>query len=482
MVESPVKNSIYNVIYRLLNVIFPLITVTYVSRILMANGIGRISYAQNIVSYFTMLAPLGLLSYGTREISKSRNLGYSKVFLELFIINAFSTVFFSSIYVFLINMIPKFNRDISLYYIVGITLFFNIFNIDWFYQGIEEYRYIAYRSMAVKTACLILILTCVKDKNDYLLYALITSFGTIGNYFLNILAIRKKINPDFSDLHLKRHLLPIIFLAASSIAIELYNAIGVSILGFIGTDTQVGLFSNSNKIVRLIQSVISAIGTVLLPRLSYYYMIGDQDNIDRLVNKVLKIMMLVTIPASVGLFCIADILIPILFGETFNNAISTLRILSLALPILVLNVLYGIQVLISSGHDKEYLLTVCIGAGISLILNPRLIYVFAHNGAAIASLFSELFVAICTLKLAVKYVRFDWDLKCYKQIIIASVIMALCIYILKALLIDKGIVLLILSTLTGLAIYIIILLLLKNITVLELMELFHIKYFTRKDN
>lgn len=475
MSELPVKNSVYNVIYRLLNVLFPLITVTYVSRVLMADGVGRISYAQNIVSYFTMLAPLGLLSYGTREISKSRSQGCSKVYSELFAINSISTVVFSFSYILLINLVPKFNNDNTLYYIVGITLYFNIFNIDWLYQGLEEYRYIAFRSVVIKSICLVLIFAFVKKKDDYLIYALITAFGTTGNYFLNIIGAHKRVKLSFSNLSIKRHLLPIILLAASSIAIELYNAIGVSILGFIGTDTEVGLFSNANKIVRLIQSVISAIGAVLLPRLSYYYMIEDQKNIDMLVNKALKVMMIVTLPASVGLVCVADELVPVFFGDSFKCAIPTLKILAVVLPVLVLNVLYGIQVLIASGHDRKYLYTVCLGAGVSLITNPPLIYLLAQNGAAIASFLSELSVAICTIIFAKKYVKFDGDLICYVQIALASMCMGGCVYIIDFLPLDlSDFFSLFLSLFLGVFSYIIVLYLLKNKVFLDLIKLLHI--------
>ncbi len=471
MSKSSMKNSVYNVLYRLLNVLFPLITVTYVSRSLMADGIGQISYAQNIVSYFTMLAPLGLPSYGTREISKSRLQGCSKIYTELLCINGISTIFFTCLYIIIINMVPKFSSDKVLFYVVGITLYFNLFNIDWLYQGLEEYKYIAFRSLTIKIVCLIMIFIFVKNKEDYLTYTLITSCGTVGNYFFNIVGAHKRVSLYFKQLNIRRHLQPVIYLSFSSIAIELYNAIGVTILGFIGTDTQVGLFSNANKIVRLIQSVISAIGSVLLPKLSYYYMINDQNNIDKLVNKALKIMMLITIPSSLGLIGIADELVPIFFGDSFNDAITTLKILAAVLPILVLNVLFGIQVLIASGQERRYLYTVCIGALVSLALNPPLISFLYQDGAAIASFISEASVAFCTILFAKRFVKFDRDITCYIQVLFASICMFVIVSSIEYINLNLNkLYILIISLLTGVISYFIILLILRNKTLLSLIH------------
>ncbi len=469
--KSLLKNSIANICYKLLNIIFPLITVTYISRILLADGVGKVSYAQNIVSYFTMFAILGMPSYGTREIAKLKNNDKekNKTFSELFMINLISTLLFSILYIIVINSFEIFYSRIWIYYSVGLTLFLNIFNIDWFYQGEEEYSYIALRSFFIKIISVICIFTFVKSRNDVLQYAVIVSLGTVGNYILNVLNLRNKVKFSLKDIQMTRHLKSLLILTASSVAIELYTAMDITMIGIMCTDKEVGYYSNALKIINISQSVISAMGAVLLPRLSLYHAEGKQEKFDSLVNKSLKYLMILAIPSAIGLFFTANLIIQVLFGPSFLNAINTLRILSLTLPILVINVLFGIQCLIPMGMEKKYLVTVCLGAIVNLILNPVLILYFKNEGAAIASLISESIVALSTIYFVKKKINITIEKEYVISLTISSIIMILCIKIIDFLTFNNTIKLVALIVIAAL-IYIICLLIMKNKYVIEIID------------
>ena len=175
MQQSIAKNAIFNILYKALNVFFPFISASYVSHILLSSGDGKVAYAQNIAQYFVLLAPLGLKTYGVKQIAKNRNDKYkrNKKFSELFLINFVSTTIFSLIYYIIIFNSSYFEENRLLFCVTGLAIVFNYINIDWFYEGIEQYAYIAIRSFIIKLVSLIMLFIFVKSPSDYVIYALI---------------------------------------------------------------------------------------------------------------------------------------------------------------------------------------------------------------------------------------------------------------------------------------------------------------------
>lgn len=220
--KSLVKNSFYNVTYKLLNALFPLVSATYASHVILAKGIGKVSSAQNIAQYFIIIAALGIPNYGVREISKVKDskIATNNVFWELFTINLFSTLSCTIVYFLLIDNVVNFYDEKLLYKIIGLTIILNIINLDWFFQGIEEFSYIVKRSLIVKLLSLVALFVFVKDVDDYIYYAGINVLGTAGNYICNIVYLKKQnISIDFKKIQLKKHIKPVIILLCTSIAI-----------------------------------------------------------------------------------------------------------------------------------------------------------------------------------------------------------------------------------------------------------------------
>jgi len=469
--KSLSKNSIYNVIYQCLNVLFPLITASYVSRVLLPVGIGKVTSAQNIVTYFTLIAALGLPTYGTKAIagingSRKQN---SMVFSELFIINAISTIICSVAYYIMISSVSYFEERWNLYAICGIAIIFNIMNIDWFYQGKEEYRYIMLRNSAVKIVSLIACICFVKTSNDFLAYALILTIAKGGNYFFNIVNVRKYVSLQFKNLNLLKHLKPVITLLAASIAIEIYTLADTTMLTFLCGDEVVGYYDTALKAVKVVRTLITAIIAVFLPRLSFLYASNQFENFLRLSKKGIKIIIFLTIPATIGLIALSNDLILVLFGAEFQNSVTAARILSISIVSVAFSNFLGYQILITIGKERQMMHSTIIGAVIHIILNWLFIFKYQFIGVAVSSVITEIIVASYQFFIARKELLLKIDLKFLISVVLSSAaliaILFFCYLVIGNLLIRMAV-----SVLLGGLVYLVISVLTKNELFLEVIR------------
>ena len=328
--KSLVKNSIFNMIYKGFTALFPLITTSYISRVLLPAGVGRVGYANTIVAYFVLIASLGIPTYGVKAIAQSGETkeGRSRTFWELFFINLAATLMCIVAYYVFVDNFPHFADRKLLFQIMGLMLVLNIFNIDWFYQGMEEYSYIATRSIIVKILSFVAMLLFVKKAKDYVIYAFILCVATAGNNLLNAWNLRKYIGKPDVGLHPGRHLKPVLILLASTIATEIYTMLDTIMLEYYHGETCVGYYSNPVKIVRMTYTVVIALVAVFYPRISYHYKQKEYDRCNELLSRGFKIMLLLALPCTVGIGITAEYIVPFLFGEAFLPSIGTLRILS----------------------------------------------------------------------------------------------------------------------------------------------------------
>lgn len=451
--KSLAVNAMFNIIYKIINVIFPLITSAYVSRVLMPEGIGEVAYAQNIVSYFVLLASMGIPTYGIREIARCKEdvLTRSKIFLELFILNFISTIFCIITYLLLVVNVEVLQENFQLYLIVGLFLFFNLFNVDWFYQGIESYSYITLRSIFVKIIMIIAIFFFVKTKEDTLVYAFILALANGGNNLLNIINCRKYIKLKFRCLEFKRHFKPIAFLLICVISSEFYSKTDITMLGIYFSNEIVGYYSNAQKMINIVVTFVTAITSVFLPRLSFYYK-RDKNKFSELVNRGFDIICFISIPSAVGIFMIAPEVIYILFGESFFPSVATVRILSFLIIIKGIGNLLCYQVITSSGNEKKFIKPYIVAALINIGLNILLIPEWKQNGAAIASVISELFLNVTLLCTAVKIIDLKLNFKQLLSVAISSLCMCILVCIVS-LSIDNVFIKLLVELLIGITSY-----------------------------
>lgn len=435
MSQSLVKNSFFNVIYQLLNVLFPLVTAPYVARILLPDNVGKVAVAQNWAQYFIVFAALGIPTYAVRETAKSKHntSELNKTFTELFLINFVSTSICLLLYIVVIFSFQNFKDNILLYLAVGTGILFNYITIDWLYQGLEDYSYIALRSFIVKILSLITLLVFVRSRNDYVLYALISACAIGCNNILNIWHLRKiGVRIRFGNLSFKEHLKPIMIFFANSITVKLYTLINVTLLGILSTDAAAAFYTNSDKVVRLIVATISAIGGVLLPRFSVYAQHGEKEKCADVASKVFHILFFLFVPTSLGLILMSKEIVLILFGNQYAASIPTLQIMSLLLFSLGFNGLFG-TILLAFGHERENLLCPIAGALTCLIFNFALIPTLAQNGAAIACVVAESVVTGVAIFFSSRIIKLHFRADTIAKTIIAAIGMGVIVMVFKML-------------------------------------------------
>lgn len=424
--NSVAINGLFFAGYRVLNILFPLITSVYVARVLLPSGTGRVAYAQNVVTYFTLLASLGLPTYGTREIA--RNLSseekYNETFFELISINTISTTICAIAYYTLCFTIPSFSNDLQLYLIAGLAIVLNYFNIDWLYQGREEYKYIAIRGFLIKALSVALLFLVVKEQSDYVAYAGIYCLVLGGNNLVNCIGLKRRVHFTKRKLNLRRHLKPIIILFATTVAIELYTMLDTTMLGIICSDQVVGYYSYAMKTTKIIITVLTAATTVLLPRLSSTYHVS-RERYKSLANKGIAFLFSVSIPISAYMYFNAYDIVVFLYGNHYENAVETLKILALLIPFISFSTYLGAQILCSANCEKDMLIAVSIGAITNILMNAVLIPRFYQNGAAIASVASEFIVMLCDAY----FVKRIIELRIPAKVVMVTVIISMSVII-----------------------------------------------------
>ena len=391
--KSLMKNSVFNTLYTILNLAFPLIISTYVARVLLPDGVGKVAYAQTIVAYFVMLAMLGIPNYGLREISKVRDdfERKSKLFSELVAMNAVSTIIALILFIIMIVNVESFYSQYLLFGACGSLIFFNLFNIDWLYQGEEEYEYIVFRSICVKIITLILIFFLVNDTGDIVIYAMLLTFATAGNYFFNLYHAKKYVKLRFNNIRFKQHFKPVIIMAIGVLLSSIYGKIDITMHKSMASDTNIGYYSYANKIIEICITICTSITAVFMPRLSYYYKY-DKEKFYVLLKTGTDILSLVTFPMCIGVYILAPELIYILFGQDFVHAALTVRVLSILVLIKSYGNLLCFQLVMCTGNEKERIPATAIGSTANIVFNWWLIPIWLELGAAVATVISELVV------------------------------------------------------------------------------------------
>ena len=459
------NNAIFNIIYKLLNVLFPLITSAYVSRVLLADGVGKVEYARNFATIFVFIAALGIPAYGTKIIASLKNEKnqslIDKAFSELLIIIMCSSLICVIIYSIIIRLDSKFNQDLLLFTVTGIQILLVSINIDWLYQGKEIYKYITIRSFLVKLISLACIFLLVKQKSDYIIYALIISLGVAGNNIFNILYARKFVHFTLKKINLKPHILPVIYLLLSTIAGELYSKIDILMLGHYSTGTTIGFYSNAVKTINAILTGVTAITAVYLPRLSLLVN-ENNEKFKKLVNEGVELIGFISIPVMIGMIVVSDIFVNTMFGEAFSKTSLTVQILSPLIVIKGIGDLINYQVIISIDKEKYFIVTTSIAAIINIALNSFLIPKYLQNGAAIASVVSELIVNVGMLFVSSKIVSLKIDLRYWISLLVSSLLMAVIVFVFTNMIATQNIIKVIISVLLGGIIYLLSNVIIKN--------------------
>ncbi len=472
------KNAVYNVLRTLMQVIFPLITFPYASRVLLPVGLGKVNFANSIIQYFALLGSLGISNYGIREAAKIRDQKklFSQFIKEIFTINSIATLFSYVLFLLALFLVPKFRDYRVLLCICSATILFTTLGIEWIYSALEDFKYITIRSFIFQCISLMLLFIFVKTEDDYIKYAAISVFSNVGSNICNFLHSRKFLIRVHQRMNLKRHVKPIFILFSKSVAVSVYTMLDVTMLGFMSTDKEVGIYTAATKMVRILTSLIIAATAVFMPRLSYYAEQNNYNKFQAILKKSINFLLFFSIPSVIGLIIISKPIILLLSGNSFAPSIKVMQIMSPLLLILSLSNFNGIQIFIPLRKDKYILYTTLVGAFVNFILNYFLIPRYYSAGAGFASVIAELSVTFFGFLFVKKYFDFRSIIKPTLQYCLATISFILpLIFIVR--IIQSPILQVFLCILVAALIYVMVLFLLKNRFIISCIKYIKNKFF-----
>lgn len=421
-------NFVMNVALTMSSIIFPIITFPYVSRILTPSGVGRVTFATSLISYFSIFAQLGIPTYGIRACAQVRDdkIKLSKTVQELLIINLIMSFFAYILLGIVLATVPRLFEDRILYIIISSTILLNVIGMEWLYKGLEKYSYITIRSVIFKFIALVAMFIFVHKKEDYIIYGAISIFAASASNILNIIHARRYINFSFlGNYNLRRHLKAVLVFFAMSCATTIYTNLDTVMLGFIKSDIDVGYYNAAVKIKVILVQVVSSLGGVLLPRCSYYVEKGMWIDFKRICFKAMNFVVLVAFPLSIYFIIYAKDAIMFLSGVGYLEAVSPMKIIMFTLLFIGMTNILGLQILVPLGKEKIVLYSEIAGAITDLLLNIVLIPKFSASGAAIGTLIAE-FVVLSVQCIALKKQLLDIIIKIkYWKIILATVVSAI---------------------------------------------------------
>lgn len=391
--NSVKKNFSYNIIYQILTLILPLITAPYISRTLGAKGQGIFSYTYSFATYFVLFAMLGINNYGNRTIAKNKENSkkLSKEFCTLYtmqFISAIIAIFLYIIYIFV------FGKKYQLYFLLQlIFVFSSIFDINWFFFGLEKFKLTIIRNIIIKLLSVVLIFLFVKNDNDLSIYIVIMASSTLlSNLFLWPYLFKQISFTKISLKDIIKHIKPNIMLFIPVIAVSLYKIMDKIMLGNMANMTDVGFYENAEKIINIPLSFITALGTVMLPRISNLISLNEDKKILNYIDKSMEFVLFISVAFTFGLLAIGKNFSIIFFGNKFTQTGNIIQLLAPTILFISCANVIRTQFLIPKEKDKIYIISVFIGAIVNFIINFILIPKYGSTGAAIGTIFAEFFV------------------------------------------------------------------------------------------
>lgn len=430
MSEKSIKvNSILNVIKTISSIIFPLFTFPYVSRVLQPENVGKVNFGSSFVSYFTLIASLGITTYAIRECSAVR--GDKKKLGEkasqIFSINVCTTIVAYVLLGLSLIFFRKLDSYRTLIIIQSTAILFTTWGADWLNSAMEDFKFITIRSIGFQFISLILMFILVHQPNDYYKYAAITVLSSCGANITNIIYRRKYCTVRFTkDMHWQEHFTPILLLFVMILAQTIFNSSDITMLGLMKGDYEVGIYSTAHKIEGIIAQVVSSLAWVVMPRMSAYFAEGNYEKINALLRKVFNILVFIGVPAIAGSIVLSNEIVLIVGGVSYLASALPLDILMMSFGFSLLGGSFlGNMVLLPSKNEKTYMYICCVATVINVVLNLILIRLWGAVAAAGTTAFCSFLMMLMMVATRDKRIRLDYIFKD----LLAPVIGAISIYV-----------------------------------------------------
>ena len=429
-VESAKKRSfagnyIFNLIYQVIALALPLVTTPYLSRVLGADGIGKYSFAQSIVSYFALFAALGTTLYGQRQIARvnADPEERSRLFWEIFIFRVLGACIAAGIYC--VTIIPVYSASALLYAVAAIEIVTVAFDITWFYQGMENFQPIAVATAVGRILAMAAIFIFVKEKNDLIIYVICYCASLLVGNIFSWKSIRQYLVPVRPrGFKIAKHFLPALSLFASQFAIQIYTVLDKTMIGLITrSDFENGYYEQSQKLIKVLIALVTSLGVVVASRVAVLWKEERKKDVYEMIYGSFRFVFALGLPMAAGTMLILSRFVPIFYGSGFEPVIPIICILVFMFPVLGCSNVIGIQLLVPSGRERSLTVSVIVGALVNVVLNAFLIVYFAARGAALASVIAELAVTAVQFWFVRKEIKISRVLRIFARYALFTVIM-----------------------------------------------------------
>ncbi len=417
------KNYIFNLIYQILLLVTQLVTTPYLSRVLGADGVGTVSFAESIISYFVLFATLGITIFGQREISYCQDdrAKRTNVFWEIKSLQLITSA--SALVVYILFSIVQQNQ--ALYLVLGFEVLGVAADVVWLFQGMEEFGEIALRNIIFKLLSIIYIFSFVKSKEDVVKYA----FGVAFFMFISNAALWAHIDrlvdkPDFHCIKPFRNIKAVIALFLPTVAIQIYTVLDKTMIGLITHNSfENGYYEQAIKASKMVLTGVTSLVAVMSPRIGYHFEKGETAEVERYMYSSYRFVWFLGIPLYLGLAGVASNVVPWFYGPGYDNVVQLLQILGALIIIIGLSNVTGLQYMVPTKRQNLLTLTVTIGACVNFMLNLILIYKLRSLGASIASVLAELAVTISQFVLVRKELSILKIVSTSRNYVIAGMLM-----------------------------------------------------------
>lgn len=396
MAISLKKNFAYKSILTVSTYILGFITFPYISRVFGVECFGLVNFVENSLNYFLLFATMGISILGVREIAgvQSNEFKRDKVFSNILGLNILFTAIVLLIYLALIFLVPKFYHNRELFYIGAAKIIATPFVVEWFYTGIEKFKYITIRSIIIKCIYVAAVFIVVRDSDDYKLYFILTIGMIVANALINISYSTKYVHIIPSELFNFRYLKSNITLGIYAIMTSMYLTFNVMYLGFVSDNIQVGYYTTAFKLYTVILGFFSAFTNIMMPRMSALLSEGNNIRFQELTKKSFSIVSCLSIPIIACGIITAPQVIYILSGSGYEGAILPMRIIMPAVLFVGIAQILAIQILMPMKADRTLTSISILGALVSIILNVLLVKNLQSIGSAIVLLLCEFVVTL----------------------------------------------------------------------------------------
>lgn len=393
MKQKSIKlNFIMNVLLTVSSFIFPIITFPYVSRILEPAGLGKVTVATSFISYFVMVSQFGIPTYGIRACAKVRDdrIALTKTVHELLAINCIMSIIAYAAFFVMLAFVPQLRQEKALYCIVSLSVLFNTLGMEWLYKALEHYTYITIRSVVFKLIAAFLMFGLIHNSDDYIIYGAISIFAASASNVMNFVHAHKYIGmKPVGDYHLRPHIKAVTIFFLMACATTIYTNLDAVMLGFMTTDADVGYYDAAVKVKSVLVGIVTSLGAVLLPRVSYYAQNAQMEEFKAIAKKALNFVFLFALPLMIYFMLFARQSVYILAGGAYEASILPMRIIMPSVFLIGVTNILGIQILVPLGREKYVLYSEIAGAVVNIIINLLLIPRFAAIGAAVGTLAAE---------------------------------------------------------------------------------------------